>query len=110
MQITLEQVITEARSLLPEDRARLRQWLDEQASERPRQTQAEEDKFRLALAWIRENRALYAGQWVALDGNRLISNGTSAIQVHRAAQAAGFKAPLLEHISANEKDLPFGGW
>lgn len=119
MQTTLEQVITEISSLPPEDWARLRQWLEEQtdAPHKPKpktenllSETLEEEKFQLALSWIEENRSLYAGQWVALDGNRLISSGPSAVQVHQTALASGVAAPLLEHLPVDEQRLPFGGW
>lgn len=115
MQVTLEQVIAEARALHPAERAQLRRWLDEQAFQQEkarRQEQLDDDemRFQLALEWLRENRAAFAGQWVALDGNRLLSHGPKGAQVHAEAKAAGVKSPLLERIPLEENDLPFGGW
>ena len=64
--------------------------------------------FRQAMAWIQANRAAYAGQWVCLDGDRLISHGREATSVYAEADAKNIVAPLVEYI---EKDnLPFGGW
>jgi hypothetical protein len=59
--------------------------------------------------WLKEHRHEYLGQWVALDGARLISHGTNARDVSEAARADGVKTPFLAHIDP-EEELPFGGW
>jgi hypothetical protein len=47
------------------------------------------------MKWLREHRAEYANQWVALDEDRLISAGGSAKEVHVAAKAAGVSHALI---------------
>lgn len=42
----------------------------------------------LAMEWLRLHSKDYGGQWVALDGGRLIAHGTDAIEVYAAAEAA----------------------
>jgi hypothetical protein len=113
-QTTLTQVI-EAASLLPvEDLRRLREWLEEKerqmkSSQRSNEAlRQEEERFQKSVKWLSENREKYAGQWVALDGDRLISHGTNGKEVHAAAVAAGVVVPILEHIV--EEKYPFGGW
>ncbi|MGH9834763.1 MAG: DUF5678 domain-containing protein [Blastocatellia bacterium] len=59
--------------------------------------------------WLKEHRHEYVGQWVALDGDRLISHGTNAREVSEATREAGVKTPFLAHIDPDE-ELPFGGW
>jgi hypothetical protein len=59
--------------------------------------------------WLKERRHEYIGQWVALDGDRLISHGTNAREVSEAAREAGVTNPFLAHIDPDE-ELPFGGW
>ena len=59
--------------------------------------------------WLKEHRHEYIGQWVALDGDRLISHGTNAREVSEAARAAGVTTPFLAHIDPDD-ELPFGGW
>jgi hypothetical protein len=61
------------------------------------------------IQWLNEHRHEYIGQWVALDGDRLISHGATAREVYAAAREAGVKSPLVEYISPME-DMPFGGW
>ncbi|MDQ3256681.1 MAG: DUF5678 domain-containing protein [Acidobacteriota bacterium] len=64
--------------------------------------------------WLVEHQAEYAGQWVALLGDSLLTHGTDARQVYAEARrkiAATDDAavPLVVLIEA-EPDLPFGGW
>ena len=61
------------------------------------------------LRWLKEHRHEYIGQWVALDGARLLAHGTNAREVFRAAREAGVKAPFVEQILPAD-ELPFGGW
>ncbi len=61
------------------------------------------------IQWLKEHRHEYIGQWVAIDGNRLVSHGATAREVYTAAREAGVKSPLVEYISPME-DMPFGGW
>lgn len=134
---TLEQVIAAVETLPPAERRNLRQWLHARerhddatslasaataespdnwarpaAAAPPRSAETVEqqiDRFRKAMKWIDEHRAEYLDQWVALEGDRLISHGPDALQVDAAARAAGITSPFLEQVLEEEK--PFcGGW
>jgi hypothetical protein len=59
--------------------------------------------------WLKEHRHEYLGQWVALDGDRLLSHGTDARAVSEAAREAGIASPFLAHMDPDE-EIPFGGW
>ena len=59
--------------------------------------------------WLANESGPYAGQWVALDGSRLIAHGAELATVSAAARAAGVIRPLLTHLPP-EGELPFGGW
>ena len=59
--------------------------------------------------WLSKESGPYAGQWVALDGSRLIAHGDELANVSSAARAAGVDRPLLTHLPP-EGELPFGGW
>lgn len=114
MQVTLEQVMSDARALLPDDQERLRQWLEEQAGctarERQRQAQLEEDRTRHELIryWLTENHARYMGQWVALDGDRLIVASENDTEFVAAVRASGVKVPFVTKIEEEERH--FAGW
>jgi hypothetical protein len=48
--------------------------------------------------WMEQHAHEYGGQWVALDGNRLIAHGTDAAVVFAAADADGAYLPLVTFI------------
>jgi predicted DNA-binding antitoxin AbrB/MazE fold protein len=59
--------------------------------------------------WLELNGPSYAGQWVAVEGDQLISQGDSAKAVLQQARAKGVPNPIVMHIP-KEPPLPFGGW
>ena len=63
----------------------------------------------LEQAWLEQHQTEYPGAWVALEGARLVAQGSSARQVLDAAKAEGYDQPLVVHISSGP-ELPFGGW
>src|SRR5260370_21886624 len=44
--------------------------------------------------WIERNRAAFAGQWVAVEGDRLVASGTDAQQIFTAAKSEGIESPM----------------
>jgi hypothetical protein len=48
--------------------------------------------------WMIEHRHEYVGQWIALDGDRLIAHGTNHREVFAAAKADGAYLPLITFI------------
>jgi hypothetical protein len=55
------------------------------------------------LKWVAEHARQYAGQWVALDGDRLIAHGPVASDVFDAADADGAHLPLITFVEDPEK-------
>jgi hypothetical protein len=64
----------------------------------------------LELRWLAEHSREYAGQWVALDGDRLLAHGESAREVYEAVHASEVRLPLVVLVEAADQNLPFGGW
>lgn len=60
------------------------------------------------FAWIEEHKREYAGQWVALDGDRLIAASPDRLDISAAIKAADSKRPLIHRISSPD-DLPYIG-
>lgn len=121
--LTLEQIIEAARQLLPTDRQQLQRWLQEQAaqdravqqtnapSSAPKEPpQQQMERFRKAMNWVAEHRAEYLNQWVALDGDNLISHGDDALQVDAAARAAGIAVPFVVRVVTEEPQFFYAGW
>lgn len=63
---------------------------------------------RRELQWIKEHRQEYAGQYVALEGDRLVAHGVDGKQV--LAQARKVCPDALFHRFEALDELPFGGW
>jgi len=62
------------------------------------------------MKWLDENRAAYADQWVAVEGDRLIAANVDPLSVFSAAKAAGIQTPFVVHVLP-EDSLPFiPGW
>lgn len=105
--MTAESILPLIAQLSQPERAKLRVLLDQQAeSEQP--TKAPRDKrlpskpmpanAKDAMNWIAEHRREYAGQWVALDGDRLIAHGNSHDEVWDAAQADDAFLPMVTFV------------
>src|SRR5262249_1376851 len=61
------------------------------------------------LRWLSEHRSEYAGQWVGLNGDKLIASGPQAADVYEAVRKSGVELPLVTQIEP-EGELPFAGW
>lgn len=68
----------------------------------------ENPDFSRELKWLNEHRAEYAGRWVALKGDNLIAQGTSAKEAYDAAEAAGVEMPLVTRVD-DPNAPPFAG-
>ncbi len=73
---------------------------------------AEAERAQAEKRWLAENSDKYAGQWVALDGSRLLAHGDDAQSVYRTSRAAlagSDRVPLVVLVQSADA-LPFGGW
>jgi len=59
------------------------------------------------MRWIEEHRDEYAGQYVTLNGEQLISHGPDGRQVLAEARKAGIKIPFIARIESDDEP-PFG--
>lgn len=104
---TLEQILEEARKLPIDDQRRLREALDELATngdKQPSYRTHEEER-----AWVEAHREEFLDQWVALDGGDLVAHGTDARTVYDEARARGTTAPYLVHVTP-KVEAYVGGW
>jgi hypothetical protein len=63
----------------------------------------------LEQQWIKRNGAQYKGEWVVLDGDRLVGHGPNPKEFYDLARAQGVISPYVVEIPS-EEELPFGGW
>ena len=61
------------------------------------------------MEWLSSHGMEYAGQWVALQGNELISSGIGAREVRDEARAKGVIQPLVVRVP-EEQDRLSAGW
>lgn len=116
--ITVENILQQIDQLPPFEQSRLARLLEERRAARaPQPAKAPRDKRlpdRPALddtrerEWIKEHRHEYAGQWVALDGDRLVAASPSQAEVWAAVKHDGAKLPLVCRIPAPDEPLPMG--
>jgi len=102
---TLEQVIKDAHTLPLDEKRKLIETLNHELQDAKPYRTSERER-----AWIEQHRDEYIGQWVALDGDRLLAHGANAREVADAARAAGVKAPFLERIEPKPEAYWGGGW
>lgn len=58
--------------------------------------------------WVKDHKHEYAGQWVALDGDRLIAASPNRMEISAAVKADGAKLPLIVRVPSPD-DLPYIG-
>lgn len=122
---TLEQIIKEARNLPIEEQRRLRAILERldvsgeakpaNAEPQPKQpsillVENEGDGSRLRrLEWLKAHREEYGGQYVALDGERLLAVGPNYQAAREKARAAGKADAFVTYLPMPEEVAEMGG-
>lgn len=61
------------------------------------------------MQWLAQESSSYAGEWVAIQGPRLIAHGAKLADVSAAAKAAGVNDPFFASVP-EDSDVPFAGW
>src|SRR5215212_5568636 len=104
MSLSLDQIIKSIEQLPAPEQERIRRWLDEKGTlnGEGNASQAQADRSVKSLRWLHENQEKYSGQWVALDGDRLIASGPTANEVYSKAKAGGVEIPFIELVTDPE--------
>jgi hypothetical protein len=109
---SLDQIIKSIEQLPAAEQEKIRRWLEDKGATNGEGhgSQAHASRSEKSLRWLHENRDKYSGQWVALDGDRLIASGPTAKEVYSKAKAEGVDIPFVELVTDQEQ-VPFtGGW
>jgi hypothetical protein len=110
---TFEQALAVVRSLPLEDKQRLRQWLNEEELKLAGQNGVGAAPSALhrerEMRWLAQHESEYAGQWLALDGDRLLSHGEDPHKVRAEARAMGVETPFVV-FAENPDEFFTGGW
>lgn len=106
-EITIETILEQIGQLSASDRAKLYKRLASEAIKPANGTTSQKRAKPLPIPvpdpgpshrWMAAHRLEYAGQWVALDGDRLIASGGTEAEVADAAEADGAYLPLIGYI------------
>ena len=112
MTLSVDQIIESIEKLPAAEQERIRRWLEDTGAtnEEGHGSQTHGIRSAKSLRWLHENREKYSGQWVALGGDRLIANGSTAKEVYSKAKAEGVEIPFVELVT-DGGSVPFtGGW
>jgi len=112
MNPSFDQIIKSIEQLPASDQERIRRWLVEHETSNGGEngSPANTNRSTKSLRWLQENREKYVGQWVALDGDRLIASGRTAKDVYSKAKAEGVEIPFVELVTERESEPFTGGW
>lgn len=59
--------------------------------------------------WLRQHKHEYIGQWVVLDGDRLVGSGGDPLPIFQQAKDEGVRIPFVKFIRDDSE--PFcGAW
>ena len=112
----LEQIIDQARALSYAEKQKLREALDAELEQQPKNTHesrgasAEDNVMReRRLDWLKTHREEYAGQYVALVGDTLVGHGRTMREANEQARKNGVKDAFLVHLTS-ESEVLFAGW
>ena len=92
--------------LMLKDRRHVRITVDEGASRE--EAPAVFNPRYAEMQWIPENAGQYIGEWLALDGARLVSHGATLNEGDAEARARGVEEPLFYHVP-RDWDQPSDG-
>ena len=109
---SLDQIIKSIEQLPSAEQEKIRRWLKDKGvtNGEGHGSQAHANRSAKSLRWLHENRDKYSGQWVALDGERLIASGSTAKEVYSKAKAEGVGIPFVELVTEREAAPFTGGW
>jgi len=112
MMLSVDEIIKSIAQLPAAEQERIHRWLQEKGAtnEEGQGSQAHANRSARSLRWLHENREKYSGQWVALDGDRLIASGPTAKEAYSKAKAEGVEIPFVELVTDPEPVPSTGGW
>jgi hypothetical protein len=62
------------------------------------------------MAWLKANQAKYGGQFVVLDGDKLLGTAKTFIEGKKIAVESGVPDAFVNYLSKPNEDGYIGGW
>lgn len=109
MQLTTSEVIEAIRTLPSSEREKIRRTLETEKQTQDARVQEEIGQYMLSRKWIEEHKEEFLGQWVCLEGDKLIASGSDALEVNKRAREAGIESPFIVQIIDEPKNFT-GAW
>jgi hypothetical protein len=107
----IESVLQQFKALSPNEQRELRNLISGRSTTNGEAVNARpnlkfDPKDEASMRWMIANEYLYRGEWIALDGDRLISHGSDYAGVAAAAKADSAELPLI-YFAEPEPERPF---
>lgn len=109
MQLTTSEVIEAIRTLPRAEREKIRRTLETEKMAQDARVQEDIGQYKLSRKWIEEHNEEFLGQWVCLEGDKLIAHDADALEVNRQARAAGIESPFIVQMIDEPKNFT-GAW
>jgi Family of unknown function (DUF5678) len=109
MNSVLTEIVEKTSSLTNDERNKLIELLREQSNQiKPSENGKKKFEIHPNTAWIKENHAKYAGNYVALKDGEFVASGKTIKEANEKARSLGVKNPFLHYMFPLDK-IPFGG-
>ena len=111
----LDTLKQQAKVLSAQEKFVLANYLIEQAAQ-DRKTESangtitDEDVRRRRMEWLKANREKHGGQYVVLDGNKLIGVAKNYPEGKQIAVKAGVPDAFVDYLSKPDEEGFMGGW
>lgn len=113
--LSLDEILDAVKQLPLTEQEQLRLMLNEKSKSGLRPTPSKrvpnivaDTDYAKELRWLAEHQREYAGEWVALEGDRLITHGKNAKEVFAAARTSGVAMPMVTQVDDPDAP-PFAG-
>lgn len=110
MQTTFETAVEVIRDLSEDDYAKLEQWIEQRKGELPGESAVPPTVYDKRMSWLKANRAQYGGQYVVLDGDRLLGTAKNYPEGKKIAVSAGVPDAFVNYLSQPDEEGFTGGW
>src|SRR5437867_263414 len=104
-------LVRRASGLTPQEKRRLARFLSEESCDRTAVDETvtaldasgmRSQKREQHMAWLKTHREEYSGQYVVLDGDRLMGHGRTIREAAEQARENGCNNPFLVYVLASE--------
>lgn len=107
---TLDSIKKQTAVLTGKEKFDLANYLLEQAKDSFENGNANIDIRQKRMAWLKANREQYGGQYVVLDGDKLLGTAKTFPEGKKIAAEAGVPDAFVNYLSKPDEEGYVGGW